>query len=117
MLGFRNLESFIRGLTSALPSNTRGRSPVPELGTPGSERGVLSNEHSYRDPVSNTVYARAPEQTSQRHGTRRATRDRLSRRRASVGYFEDESERRCCGFAGALLRGGGVIDRRELAQR
>src|ERR1700730_5200678 len=53
MLGFRNLESFIRGLTSALPSNPRGRSPVPELGTPGSERGVLSNEHSYRDPVSN----------------------------------------------------------------
>jgi len=28
---------------------------VPELGTPGSERGVLSNEHSYRDPVSSTT--------------------------------------------------------------
>lgn len=27
----------------------QGRSPVPELGTPGSVRGVLSNGHSYRD--------------------------------------------------------------------
>ncbi len=50
MPGFRPLESFIRGLTSALPSNTRGRSPVPELGTPGSVRGVLSNGHPYRNP-------------------------------------------------------------------
>jgi hypothetical protein len=49
MPGSRALASFIRGLTSDLPSNTRGRSPVPELGTPGSVRGVFSNEHSYRD--------------------------------------------------------------------
>jgi hypothetical protein len=39
MLGSLALESFIRGLTSDLPSNTRGRSPVPELDTPGSVRG------------------------------------------------------------------------------
>src|ERR1700712_2976793 len=50
MPGFRSLESFIRGLISASPSNTRGRSPVPELGTPGSVRGVLSNGHPYRNP-------------------------------------------------------------------
>ena len=34
------LESFIRGLIGASPSNTRGRSLVPELGTPGSVRGA-----------------------------------------------------------------------------
>ncbi len=49
MPGSRDLEFFIRGQASGLPSNTRGRSPVPELGTPGSVRGVLSNGHSYRD--------------------------------------------------------------------
>ena len=36
------------GIT-ALPSIIQGRSPVPELGTPGSVRGVPSNGHSYRD--------------------------------------------------------------------
>jgi hypothetical protein len=49
MPGSRNLESFTRGPTSVLPSNTQGKSPVPELGTPGSVRGVPSNGHPYRD--------------------------------------------------------------------
>jgi hypothetical protein len=31
------------------PSNTQGGSPVRESRTPGSVRGVLSNEHPYRD--------------------------------------------------------------------
>lgn len=35
----RDLAFFIRGQARGLPSNTRGRSPVPELGTPGSVRG------------------------------------------------------------------------------
>jgi hypothetical protein len=48
MLGSCNLESSIHGPISVSPSNTRGRSPVPELGVPGSVRGVLSNGHSYR---------------------------------------------------------------------
>lgn len=51
MFGFRPLESFIRGLMGASPSNTQGRSPVPEMGTPGSVRGVLSNGHPYRNPA------------------------------------------------------------------
>jgi hypothetical protein len=41
--------SFIRGPKSALPSNTRGGSRVPEWGTLGSVRGALSNERPYRD--------------------------------------------------------------------
>src|SRR5437660_10222273 len=41
--------SFIRGPKSALPSNTRGGSRVPELGPLGSVRGALSNERPYRD--------------------------------------------------------------------
>jgi hypothetical protein len=32
-----------------LPSNTRGRSRMPELGTYGSVRGVPGNGHPYRD--------------------------------------------------------------------
>lgn len=36
---------------------------------------------------------------------------------AQVYFGSIGSERRCCDFAGALLRGGGAIDRRELAQR
>src|SRR6266550_3540485 len=41
--------SFIRGPKSALPSNTRGGSRVPEWGPLGSVRGALSNERPYRD--------------------------------------------------------------------
>src|ERR1700687_3881465 len=41
--------SFIRGRTLALPSLTRGGSPVRESRTPGSVRGVCSNVHPYRD--------------------------------------------------------------------
>jgi hypothetical protein len=52
MPGSPNLAFFIHGRTSALPSSTQGRSPVPELGTPGSVRGVFSNGHSYRDSLS-----------------------------------------------------------------
>jgi hypothetical protein len=44
-----NPESFILGRANASPSNTRGGSPVRESRTPGSVRGVLSNEHPYRD--------------------------------------------------------------------
>src|SRR6266436_9351791 len=40
---------FIRGPKSALPSNTRGGSRVPEWGPLGSVRGALSNERPYRD--------------------------------------------------------------------
>jgi hypothetical protein len=40
---------FILGRANASPSNTQGGSPVRESRTPGSVRGVLSNEHSYRD--------------------------------------------------------------------
>ena len=42
-------ESFILGRAHASPSNTQGGSPVRESRTPGSVRGVLSNEHPYRD--------------------------------------------------------------------
>jgi hypothetical protein len=37
------------GRAHASPSNTQGGSPVRESRTPGSVRGVLSNEHPYRD--------------------------------------------------------------------
>ena len=46
----RQRRSFIRGRTGALPSNTRGRSRMPELGSIGSVRGVPGNGHSYRKP-------------------------------------------------------------------
>jgi len=36
--------------TATLPSNTRGRSRMPELGSFGSARGVPGNGHSYRKP-------------------------------------------------------------------
>jgi len=36
--------------TATLPSNTRGRSRMLELGTFGSVRGVPGNGHSYRKP-------------------------------------------------------------------
>jgi putative transposase len=41
--------SFIHGPTLGLPLLTRGGSPVRELRTPGSVRGVCSNAHPYRD--------------------------------------------------------------------
>jgi hypothetical protein len=44
-------QSTIRGQVHASPSDTQGRSRVPELGSLGSVRGVLSNEHSYRECV------------------------------------------------------------------
>ncbi|WP_445344278.1 reverse transcriptase domain-containing protein, partial [Caballeronia calidae] len=47
--GSRVLAYFTRGRTRDLPSDTRGRSPVPELGSLGSVRGVSGNGHSYRD--------------------------------------------------------------------
>jgi hypothetical protein len=42
----------------ALPSNTRGRSRMLELGSSGSVRGVSSNGHPYRDPRANLVIRR-----------------------------------------------------------
>src|SRR3954453_22065813 len=51
MNGCRKRKSFIPGRSVALPSNTQGRSPVRELRTPGSVRGVSGNRHSYRDQV------------------------------------------------------------------
>ena len=48
-IGCRLRAFFIRGLTSALPLHTRGGSPVRELRTPGSVRGVSSNGYLYRD--------------------------------------------------------------------
>jgi hypothetical protein len=42
-------EYFIPGHMIALPSNTRGGSPVRELRPPGFVRGALSNECPYRD--------------------------------------------------------------------
>jgi Reverse transcriptase (RNA-dependent DNA polymerase) len=46
-----NPESFILGRANASPSNTRGGSLVRESRTPGSVRGLLSNEHPYRDRI------------------------------------------------------------------
>src|SRR6266853_4653002 len=43
--------SFIRGRAHASLSDTQGRSRVPELGSLGSVRGVLSNEHPYPELV------------------------------------------------------------------
>ena len=43
--------SFIRGRVRASPSDTRGRSRVPELGSLGSVRGALNNERPYRERV------------------------------------------------------------------
>ena len=37
---------------AASPSNTQGRSPMLEVGSSGSVRGVSSNGHPYRDPGS-----------------------------------------------------------------
>src|SRR5262249_52556576 len=38
------------GPISVSPSNTQGRSRMPEWGSSGSARGVSSNGHPYRDP-------------------------------------------------------------------
>jgi len=43
--------SFIRGRVRALPPDTRGRSRMPKLGSLGSVREALSNEHPYRERV------------------------------------------------------------------
>jgi hypothetical protein len=40
------------GPNSASPSNTQGKSRMLESGLSGSERGVPSNGHPYRDPGS-----------------------------------------------------------------
>src|SRR5260370_38452998 len=58
--------SFIRGPKSALPSNTRGGSRVPEWGPLGSVRGALSNERPYRD--LRNVVANYPFEKSRRFG-------------------------------------------------
>src|SRR5205807_6490182 len=58
--------SFIRGPKSALPSNTRGGSRVPEWGPLGSVRGALSNERPYRDLTN--VVANYPFEKSRRFG-------------------------------------------------
>src|SRR5580692_7493241 len=42
-------ESCILGRVCASPSDTRGRSRVPELGSLGSVRGALGNERPYRE--------------------------------------------------------------------
>ncbi len=47
--GSRNRASFTPGRINAWPSNTRGGSPVPESGTPGSVRGARGNSCPYRD--------------------------------------------------------------------
>ena len=73
MTGYPNRVSFIRGQTNALPSITRGRSPVPKLGSPGSVRGALSNERPYRD-----LTARVP--LGRRRKMRRSTTAALSER-------------------------------------
>ena len=43
-------ESCILGRVCASPSDTRGRSRVPELGSLGTVRGALGNERPYREP-------------------------------------------------------------------
>jgi hypothetical protein len=43
MTGSLRRESFFRGRSSALPSDTQGRSRMPELGTYGSVRGAAGN--------------------------------------------------------------------------
>ena len=42
----------VRQADQASPSNTQGRSRMLESGSSGSVRGVLSNEHPYRDRLS-----------------------------------------------------------------
>src|SRR5258708_17892976 len=49
MTGFLSQESFIRGRSSVLPSGTRGRSRMPELGSYRSVRGAAGNSRPYRD--------------------------------------------------------------------
>src|SRR6202158_3906476 len=49
MTGFLSRKSFFRGRSSALPSDTRGRSRMPELGTYGSVRGAAGNSRPYRE--------------------------------------------------------------------
>ncbi len=46
---FRPLMCFIPGRRIVWPSDTRGRSRMPKLGTYGSVRGVPGNRHPYRD--------------------------------------------------------------------
>ena len=45
-------DTSIPGRMCALPSDTRGRSRVPELGSLGSVRGAFSNERPYRERVN-----------------------------------------------------------------
>ena len=49
MTGSLSQESFIRGRSSVLPSGTRGRSRMPELGSYGSVRGARGNSRPYRE--------------------------------------------------------------------
>ena len=49
MTGFLSRKSFFRGRSNALPSDTRGRSRMPELGSYGSVRGAAGNSRPYRE--------------------------------------------------------------------
>jgi len=49
MTGSLSRKSFFRGRSSALPSDTRGRSRMPELGPYGSVRGAAGNSRPYRE--------------------------------------------------------------------
>src|SRR6516162_6954111 len=49
LTGFLSRKSFFRGRSSALPSDTRGRSRMPELGSYGSVRGAAGNSRPYRE--------------------------------------------------------------------
>ena len=55
--------SFIPGRVCALPSDTRGRSRVPELGSLGSVRGAFSNERPYRERLKSSGIGSASEYT------------------------------------------------------
>jgi hypothetical protein len=55
MIGSLNRKSFIRGRSNALPSDTRGKSRMPESGRYGSVRGAVGNSRPYREcrPLAN----------------------------------------------------------------
>ena len=55
MTGSHNHATSTPGRKCVLPSNTRGKNRMPELGPSGSARGAVSNHRSYRDLMHRSI--------------------------------------------------------------
>src|SRR5262245_9039656 len=76
MTGSHNHATSTPGRKCVLPSNTRGKNRMPELGPSGSARGAVSNHRSYRDHCGSASCPRQTPQSGHAGLTRRGVRER-----------------------------------------